>query len=216
MYPPAPWPLPGIRSANPTSSTLLKSGWSIQLPTATTRAISSSSSAHRQSTHRQVEVGRRPGRAIADEPRAVDKLHHRARLMEARGPYRPADLGERLGEIDEVTTVAQRRGARRRRRAGPQVHRIEDPLPRTATSWISLPEVPCSVSCRLGLATPLPGRQARRRDRRAGSPAPSTPPQRIAAAGSAPRAAPPRHRSNPAPAAPRSRSPVVPWGCLRP
>ena len=31
MYPPTPWPLPGIRSTNPTSSTLLRSGLLTQI-----------------------------------------------------------------------------------------------------------------------------------------------------------------------------------------
>src|SRR5262245_27339905 len=40
IYPPVPWPLPGIRSAKPTSSTLLRSGFSTHVPRVTTLEMS--------------------------------------------------------------------------------------------------------------------------------------------------------------------------------
>jgi len=40
-HPPAPWPLPGVRSAKPISSTLLRSGLSTMVPFVTTLSISS-------------------------------------------------------------------------------------------------------------------------------------------------------------------------------
>src|SRR6187549_3530926 len=45
--------------------------------------------------------------------------------MEPRGSYGPANLRERVAQVDEVVAVAQRRGTRRRRGARPQIHRIE-------------------------------------------------------------------------------------------
>src|SRR6188768_2349916 len=45
--------------------------------------------------------------------------------MEPRGSYGPANLRERVAQVDEVFAVAQRRGTRRRRGARPQIHRVE-------------------------------------------------------------------------------------------
>ena len=100
-----------------------------------------------------VEVGLKARRAIADQPCSIGKPHDRPRLMEAGRPDDPTDLRERRAQVHEVRAIAQRGRARRRRRAGPQVVRHEV-WPRPATSWISLPDVPYSVSSRLGFATP--------------------------------------------------------------
>src|SRR5262249_35078556 len=57
------------------------------------------------------EVAGGPGGVVAHEPRAVRELEYRANLMEARRAHDPADLRERVREVDEAVTVAQRGGA---------------------------------------------------------------------------------------------------------
>jgi len=71
-----------------------------------------------------IEIGRRTCRAVANQPRAIGKLDHRPHLVKARRPDDPADLGERVRQVDEVVPIAQCRGARCRGRAGPEIEWI--------------------------------------------------------------------------------------------
>src|SRR5207247_484493 len=60
---------------------------------------------------------------IADEPRAVRELEHRADPVEARRTHRPPDL-RAVGQIEIARLVAEGRGDWAGADTGPQVRRI--------------------------------------------------------------------------------------------